>query len=320
MSQVERALQSRAEQALAARRAELLRRFGWAGLDLACAVDPRRRALAVRGEAVTARTLHAALVDLGAALPPGWTVDARATRLAAPHRTLALPPAITRLWRTPDACLSEHVPGDSELCTELLPGDGPLAVLAEVGACALVQASDGTVGWTRWTQIPPTRAPHGPPGPPPPTCPWSHAPRALSRALRRRLGAAYRLGGTTSAGFDCSGLVQRCVRTSLGVVLPRHSTDQLARASTPARALGEPGDLLFMWGAGESPCHVGVILAGPRPGDRTLVHASSRRGRVIEEPLARALARASAVRHVEVEQLLDLRNRRWSDPEALARG
>lgn len=315
MSQVERALQSRAEQALAARRAALLRQFGWAGLDLACAADPRRRALAVRGEAVTARTLQAALAALGAALPPGWTVDARQARLAAPRRLLALPPAITRLWRTPDACLSAHVPEASQLCTELLPGDGPLAVLAEVGACALVQASDGTVGWTRLRA-----APHHHQALPSPTCPWSHDPNALSRALRRELGAPYRLGGTTSAGFDCSGLVQRCVRTSLGVVLPRHSTDQLARASAPARPLGEPGDLLFLWGAGESPCHVGVILAGPRPGSRTLVHASSRRGRVIEEPLARALARASAVRHVELEQLLDLCTRRWPFPEALARG
>ena len=110
------------------------------------------------------------------------------------------------------------------------------------------------------------------------------------------------------------------MRTSLGDVLPRHSTDQLARAEAPARPLGEPGDLLFLWGAGESPCHVGVILAGPRPGSRTLVHASSRRGRVIEEPLARALARASAVRHVELEQLLDPCTRRWPSPEALARG
>lgn len=301
MSQVDhRPLVARAEQALAARRAELLRRFGWAGLDLACAADPRRRSLVVRGEVVTARTLAAALADLRAALPPGWTVDARAARLAAPRARLALPPGVTPLWRTP--CPPEHGASTSELCTELLPGDGPLALLATVGASALVQASDGTVGWTRVRPGPPAPSPAHPRT----TCPWRHAPSYLSRALRRRLGAPYRLGGTTATGFDCSGLVQRCVRTALGVVLPRHSTDQLARASAPARPLGEPGDLLFLWGAGESPCHVGVVLAGPRPGARTLVHASSRRGRVIEEPLADALARASAVRHVELEQLLAL--------------
>lgn len=301
MGQPERELTARAEATLAARRADLARRFGWAGLDLAVSPDPRRRALAVRGEAVTARTLHAALADLRAALPPRWTVDARAARLAAPRARLPLPPGVTRLWRTPEACLSEHVRSASDLCTELVPGDGSLAVLAEVGACALVQAGDGTVGWTR---LRPDRSPPASPDLPRTTCLWSHAPIALSRALRRQLGAPYRLGGTTPAGFDCSGLVQRCVRSALGVVLPRHSTDQLARAQAPARPLGEPGDLLFLWGAGEPSCHIGVILAGPRPGARTLVHASSRRGRVIEEPLARALARAAAVRHVELEQLL----------------
>jgi hypothetical protein len=301
MNQVD-ALVGRAEQALAARRAALLRRFGWGGLDLACAVDPARRALAVRGEVVTARTLHAALADLRAVLPPRWTVDVRAARLAPPRARLALPPGVTRLWRTPDACLSEHAQTDSDLCTELLPGDGPLALLAAVGASALVEAGDGTVGWTRLAAL--ASSPRETPSLPPRTYPLSHASSALSRALRRRLGAPYLLGGTTPAGFDCSGLVQRCVRAALGVVLPRHSTDQLALAATPAHPLGEPGDLLFLWREDESPCHVGVILAGSRPGARTLVHASSRRGRVIEEPLARALRRAAAVRHVELEQLL----------------
>jgi cell wall-associated NlpC family hydrolase len=129
---------------------------------------------------------------------------------------------------------------------------------------------------------------------------------ALARALRRLLGVRYALGGTTPLGVDCSGLVQRAVRSALGVVLPRHSSDQLELAAPPVRALGEPGDLLFMWSSDESPCHVGVVLRGARAGERTLVHASSRRGLVIEEPLERALARAAAVRHMELEQVLAL--------------
>ncbi|MCY1070024.1 NlpC/P60 family protein [Nannocystis sp. RBIL2] len=129
---------------------------------------------------------------------------------------------------------------------------------------------------------------------------------ALAWALRRFRGAPYLLGGTTSLGIDCSGLVQRAVRSALGVVLPRHSSDQLALAAAPVRALGEPGDLLFLWGAGESPCHVGVVLRGARAEDRTLLHASSRRGRVIEEPLEQALRRAARWRHMELEQVLAL--------------
>jgi len=117
----------------------------------------------------------------------------------------------------------------------------------------------------------------------------------------------YRLGGTTGGHIDCSGLVQRCVREALGLVLPRHSTDQLARSVAPARSLGEPGDLLFMAGVDLAACHVGVVLRGARPGARTLLHASSRQGRVVEEPLDRCLARAGRVQHMELAQLLELR-------------
>ncbi|HEY8376497.1 MAG TPA: NlpC/P60 family protein, partial [Nannocystis sp.] len=210
------------------------------------------------------------------------------------------------LWRAPmmnhETCSYGHVSEDMELSTELVAGDGPVGLLARVGGWSLVRASDGTLGWTRARLGPRT-------DPPPPArvrCGGAEAPAALARALRRFRGAPYRLGGTTALGIDCSGLVQRAVRSALGVVLPRHSGDQLALAAPPVRALGEPGDLLFMRSADESPCHVGVVLRGARPGARTLIHASSRRGLVIEEPLERALARAVMVRHVELEQVLAL--------------
>jgi cell wall-associated NlpC family hydrolase len=176
-------------------------------------------------------------------------------------------------------------------------------VLAVVGGAALVRARDGTLGWTSArlgavttasTAVTASRRPQ-------------EATSGLTRALRRFRGAPYLLGGTTARGIDCSGLVQRAMRTALGVVLPRHSRDQLALAATPARPLGEPGDLLFLSDADESGCHVGVVLRGARPGGRTLLHASSRRGQVIEEPLEQALARAATVRHMEIEQLLALR-------------
>jgi len=64
---------------------------------------------------------------------------------------------------------------------------------------------------------------------------------------------------------------------------------------------------LFMAGHDAVTCHVGVVLRGPRPGTRTLLHASSRRGRVVEEPLDGCLARASRVQHMELAQLLELR-------------
>jgi hypothetical protein len=408
-------LELRVAGVLAERRRALQRRFGWAGPVLRCAVEPRRRTVALAGEALSRKALAAALAELRAALPAGWTIDAAATEIAAPREWFALPPGVTRLWRAPPAaivagdvgmCASEHVledmqaralrrgsgcldghvfedirasgrggrwaapagasrraggtressglrggeagvelggpassaraacdrvrwcPGehvredmglyaeravfdgdrwcpeehvleDMELCTELLADDGPVGVLAAVGGWVLVRARDGTIGWTRARLGAPVT-------PASRTTPARGEAVALTRALRRFRGAPYRLGGTTSLGIDCSGLVQRAVRAALGVVLPRHSSDQLALAASPVRSLGEPGDLLFMWGAGESPCHVGVVLRGARAGARTLLHASSRRGRVIEEPLEQVLPRASRVRHMELEQVLAL--------------
>lgn len=104
--------------------------------------------------------------------------------------------------------------------------------------------------------------------------------------------------------MDCSGLVQRCVREALGRVLPRHSTEQVGGGA--GRALGEPGDLVFMAGAGGVDGHVGVVLRGSRPGSRTLVHASTSRGLVVEEPLDGCLARApGGVRHVELAEVIE---------------
>lgn len=293
------ALAARCAATLAARRGELARRFGWAGEDLQARAEPRRRALVVAGATLTARTREAALAALTAALPAGWTLDARAVTLATPQRWYALRGGLTRLQRAPAGA---HA---GELCTELLPADGPVGLLALRGASALVQASDGTLGWLAGARLGglagvPERSNR--------TCLKRHAYEDLSRALRTFIGAPYALGGTTREGVDCSGLVQRCVRSALGVVLPRHSRDQLALAAPAARPLGEPGDLLFLWGSGEQGCHVGVVLRGPGRHRRTVLHASSRRGQVVEEPLARVLARASAVRHVELGQVLALDN------------
>ncbi|PCC67967.1 NlpC/P60 family protein [Nannocystis exedens] len=390
-------LEARLLRVLAERRQTLLRRFGWAGPPLRCAVEPRRRALVLAGEALSRKALAAALAEFAAVLPFGWMIDASATEIAAPRAWLGLPAGVTRLWRAPPAgavaeayfrtcghehaledmwmagqgrggasgpvlagmraaaagagrggsglrlqrssgergsrseepgllareaawaeghvredrelctelltrvgaCPEGHVLESRELCTELLAGDGPVGVLAAAGEWTLVRAGDGTIGWTR--------ARLGAPAASPAAARSRGGAAALARALRRFRGAPYRLGGTTPPGIDCSGLVQRAVRSALGLVLPRHSSDQLALAAAPVRALGEPGDLLFMWGAGESPCHVGVVLRGPRAGARTLLHASSRRGRVIEEPLEQVLLRAARWRHMELEQVLALR-------------
>ena len=94
------------------------------------------------------------------------------------------------------------------------------------------------------------------------------ADRAASSALKM-VGKPYRYGGSSPAGFVCSGLVQYSYKQA-GVSLPR-STDDLLRTSTPLRGMNlRRGDLLFFDQEGKKKSHVGIYL-----GDGRFVHAPS---------------------------------------------
>jgi cell wall-associated NlpC family hydrolase len=95
-----------------------------------------------------------------------------------------------------------------------------------------------------------------------PPAPATIATQAVHDALALR-GAPYVYGGSTPAGFDCSGFTSY-VYGRLGIALAHSSYDQWnAGQHIPRRDL-QPGDLVFFAGLG----HVGIYI-----GDGAFVHA-----------------------------------------------
>lgn len=85
------------------------------------------------------------------------------------------------------------------------------------------------------------------------------------------LGTPYKWGGTTPAGFDCSGFTQY-VYKHFGINLGRATYNQINDGYAVSRDELKPGDLVF-YGKGGSPSHMGIYIGNgmyihsPRTGD-----------------------------------------------------
>ncbi len=95
-----------------------------------------------------------------------------------------------------------------------------------------------------------------------PPAPATIADQAVRDALALR-GAPYAWGGSSPAGFDCSGFT-RYVYGKLGIPLAHSSYDQWTSGWRVPRRDLQPGDLVFFAGLG----HVGIYI-----GDGKFVHA-----------------------------------------------
>ena len=74
-------------------------------------------------------------------------------------------------------------------------------------------------------------------------------------------GIRYVYGGSTTAGFDCSGFT-RHVFQQAGRSIPRSAAAQYSATRRVSRAQAQPGDLIFFSLAGRGVNHVGIYLGG----------------------------------------------------------
>lgn len=98
----------------------------------------------------------------------------------------------------------------------------------------------------------------------------------LIRSAMGFLGVAYRFGGASPTGFDCSGFMQYVFRKSFGVNLPRTSAAQAGIGSHVSRSELQAGDMVFFRTHGSRISHVGMYVGGGR-----FIHAP-RTGKRIE--------------------------------------
>jgi cell wall-associated NlpC family hydrolase len=105
---------------------------------------------------------------------------------------------------------------------------------------------------------------------------------SVVQLARAQLGRRYLFGGTTPAGFDCSGFLRYLMR-AVGHELPRTAAEQAHAGREVPRdpSLLRPGDILT-FGRGGRVTHVGVYVGNGR-----FIHASTGRHQIVEADLDR---------------------------------
>jgi cell wall-associated NlpC family hydrolase len=265
--------------------------------------------LRLRGRVLLAAQRRAAVECVRAAVAVPVEADIEVAVESDAHSGWVVPAAgVVDVWSAPrpesaggSRGAQPIAPRAAQLATQLVAGDLPARRLAATETGWLVELADGTLGWVAPETVRPA---------PPETQPaavrawraaWEGEPRAAGAAEWQAafapwLGAPYRWGGTSPAGIDCSGLVQRVVKAATGRGLPKHSRDQVRSGQRLATGSpGRAGDLLYLSHRQTGVRHVALRLADD---DDRVGHASVSAGVTIErEPeLAARYERRACVR------------------------
>lgn len=93
--------------------------------------------------------------------------------------------------------------------------------------------------------------------------------KVIANITLRMAGTPYQYGGTSPAGFDCSGLVWYSHKKA-GIRVPRTAAEQFRAGRKVSRREIQPGDLLFFRISRSNPLHVSTYI-----GKGLFVHAPS---------------------------------------------
>ncbi|MEA2646648.1 MAG: hypothetical protein QOE92_1731 [Chloroflexota bacterium] len=253
-------------------------------------VDDGGGAPVVRGRVLTSKQAHA-VGEIAGSHGASTELDVLGDPAARLEQSwlMITAPAI-ELWRDP-ASIGE----DAARQTEYIAGDGHLRLLGRGEGTLLVQGPDLTIGWVPQVNLAPTnsdasreeferrvRAIPDAAVLPDEALLRLHADlRArLVDAGRQAIGTPYRWGGTSSHGYDCSGLVQRLFSLTTGVLLPKHTGDQRHVGMRIPDGKAAAGDLLFATPVDQKVGHVMLVT-----GSDTVLHACLSEQQVIEESL-----------------------------------
>ncbi|MCX7679007.1 MAG: C40 family peptidase [Spirochaetes bacterium] len=98
--------------------------------------------------------------------------------------------------------------------------------------------------------------------------------RNIVQTARAQVGVPYRYGGSTPAGFDCSGLAMYVYQKN-GIRIPRTASEQFLEGRRLSKRNIQPGDLVFFTINGNGISHVGIYV-----GKGKFIHAPKQGKRV----------------------------------------